>query len=153
MLSNSQQFRPCTFLIKFTKRLKMLQMTFTKYAAKQQKYISAAKTSSQICCSTCKSKELTGSAERACSCWRVGGRMTSVVLPAAHFELLSWSEQMQSQQSPSFGKKYWQVTGWQHLSGYSDVQSRRNLISGASIEASGETKEGSTHLNSAHNDL
>lgn len=40
MLSNSQQFRPCTFLIKLTKKIKMPQMTFTKYAAKQQKYIS-----------------------------------------------------------------------------------------------------------------
>lgn len=39
MMSNSQQFRLCIFLVKLTKRIKMLQVTFTKYAAKQQKYI------------------------------------------------------------------------------------------------------------------
>lgn len=39
MLSYSQQFRPCKFLVKLSKGIKMLQVTFTKYAAKQQKYI------------------------------------------------------------------------------------------------------------------
>lgn len=34
MLSNSQQSRVCTFLIKLIKRIKMLQVKFTKYAKK-----------------------------------------------------------------------------------------------------------------------
>lgn len=39
MLSYSQQSRPSIFPVKLTKRIKMLQVTFTKYADRWEKYI------------------------------------------------------------------------------------------------------------------
>lgn len=39
MLSYSQQSRPSIFPVKLTKRIKMLQVTFTKYADRREKYI------------------------------------------------------------------------------------------------------------------
>lgn len=87
----------------------------------------AAKASSQICCSTYKSEELTGSEGRVCSCWRVGGIKTSIC--CLHHTSNSFLGQ--SKFSPNFGKEINTANNsWQHLSGYSDVQSRRNLISG-----------------------
>lgn len=157
MLSYSQQSRPSIFPVKLTKRIKMLQVTFTKYTDRREKYI-------LVC--LWQQKPPPKSAAILLN-WRstrvlqkgfvVAGEWEEEehLLPAPHFRFISCSEQIQPQRSPNSGNKR---LAQQVLVGniFPDTQMFRaggTLLLGASIEATVETKEDSSHLNPPHNYL
>lgn len=113
----------------------------------------AAKASSQICCNSSKLEEHTGSAKG----FVVAGEWEEEehLLPAPHFRLISCSEQIQPQQSPNSGnKRLAQQVQVGNI--FPDTQmfgAGGTLFLGASIEATVETKEDSSHLNPPHNYL
>lgn len=135
VLSYSQQFRPSTFLVKLTKRIKMLQVTFTKYAERWEKYI-------LVCLQQQKPPSKTAAIHpnrRSTLILQKGfvvageweeGRGTSTACTALQIHLLLRANTAPAKSQIWQQKASTASTGWRHLSWYTDVQSRRNLISG-----------------------
>lgn len=134
-LSYPQQFRPSTFHVKLSKRIKMLQLLFTKYADRREKYI--------LVCLQQQNPPLKHAAIllnwRSTRVLQEGfvvageweeGRGTFAACTTLQIHLL-----LRVNTAPGKSQLWQQEastarTGWWHLLWYTNVQSRRKLISG-----------------------